>query len=105
VNLQERMDKGIGLEMGPVVDVGSTTGGHGGGSAVSTRTAVPATRNGCSGEAPYRASLKAGEGVDAAWDLVENPGAVVIRGMSRRVDKEALPLPGQWNIIHCGAAD
>jgi hypothetical protein len=98
------MDKGIGLEMGPVVDVGSTTGGHGGGSAVSTRTAVPATRNGCSGEAPYRASLKAGEGVDAAWDLVENPGAVVIRGMSRRVDKEALPLPGQWNIIHCGVA-
>jgi hypothetical protein len=30
------MDKGIGLEMGPVVDVGSITGVHGGGSAVST---------------------------------------------------------------------
>jgi hypothetical protein len=98
------MDKGIGLEMEPVVDVGSTTGGHGGGSAVSTRTAVPATRNGCSGEAPYRASLKAGEGMDASWGLVENPGAVVIRGVSRRVDKEALPLPDQWNIIHCEVA-
>jgi hypothetical protein len=86
------MDKGIGLEMGPVVDVGSTTGGHSGGSAVSTRTAVPATRNGCSREAPYRASLMAGEGVvDAALGLVENPGSVVIRG----VDKEALPLPDQ----------
>jgi hypothetical protein len=96
------MDKGIGLEMGSVVDVGSTSGGHGGGSAVSTRTAVPATRNGCSGEAPYRASLKAAELVDAAWGLVENPGAVVIRVGSRRVDKEALPLPDQWNIIHHG---
>jgi hypothetical protein len=88
--------------MEPVVDVGSTTGGHGGGSAVATRTAAPETRNGCSGEAPYRASLKAGEMVDAARGLVENPGTVVIRKMSRRVDKEALPLPDQWNIIHCG---
>ena len=42
--------------------------------------------------------------VDAAWGLVENPGAVVIRGVSRRVDKEALPLQSQWNIIHCEAS-
>jgi hypothetical protein len=97
VNLQERVDRGIGLDMGPKVNVGLTIGGHSGGSAVSTQTAVPAIRNGCLGEAPYPASRRAEVVVDAAWDRVEIPSAsaVVIRGVSRRVDKEALPLPDQ----------
>jgi hypothetical protein len=48
-----------------------------------------------SGEIPYRAFRRAGAGVEPAWDRGETQGDVVIREVSRRVDKKALPLPSQ----------
>ena len=94
MNLQERVDKRIGLDM----DRQST----GGDNRRSRRRVggIDANSRSCnqerlSGETPYRGFRSAGDGVEPAWDRLETPGDVVIREVSRRMDKKALPLPSQ----------